>query len=230
MPVKMIIRQFTFKLPNQSAGKRSYFPVGTEGFLAIFWVASKALVPVEGFQGMGITLPKCNTFPAGNLFTLFDYFTMKFIIGRISDVLLLNRGVGRNVALISILARDADAFFEDQLTARHTDAVTKMNQFARSAGGQRGETPASRKSIGNKCSRSIVPPYFHPTNCERVSRSTIRPSDGWAWQVHRCPNCRADETLVQTLPNPPCWLTHKEDDADPNYLPGRKTYFAGYLF
>ncbi len=113
----MIFRQFAFKLPKQSSGNRFYFPVGTEGFLAILRMVAKALVPVEGFQGTGITLPKCNALSKGYLFAFFDDVTMKLIVGRIGDVLLLNRGGGRYVALIPILARDADAFFEDQLTA-----------------------------------------------------------------------------------------------------------------
>lgn len=55
------------------------------------------------------------------------------------DVFLLNRGIGHQIALIRIVAVDANTFLENQFDTFFSDAVAEVNQLARFARRARNE-------------------------------------------------------------------------------------------
>src|SRR6185436_18867073 len=79
--------------------------------------------------GTVVALPQFYLLFFSNSNTLLYYFPVQLIVGRIGDILFLNRRIYCGFLFLAVFTIDADAFFKYQLYAFLAYAVTKMHQF-----------------------------------------------------------------------------------------------------
>ena len=90
---------------------------------------AKTLIQPQFLYCAAVALTQLNILILGNGNALIDYFTVKFGICRVSNILLQTRSVYGCLVFISISAVNADVYFKILFKSRITNEIGEVTEF-----------------------------------------------------------------------------------------------------
>ena len=130
--IVVVVAKIAPEFTQQPAGYRAQTPVRLLRLLPVLGVVAETLVAIDALECSAITLAKREILGRHNLHYLTDDLLEQLRVGRVCDVLLLDRGVDKRRlvggAVIMVIVY-SDALRQYQLDTLLAYALAEMHQF-----------------------------------------------------------------------------------------------------